>query len=151
MEKSTGCVIEYYEIDLREEDWTLDSDSIDEAELASCDLIMCQHLFGLPFRQERLFEVGRRSGVPILEDCVQSGSLFGRYTGDPRSDVVMYSGGLDKTPQCFGAGFGYFRDSHFGNHLYEKGPYFYDVRVTISSCSRWTTYVAIIIIISLLS
>ena len=30
MEKSVNCSIEYYEIDLKEEDWTLDSDMIDE-------------------------------------------------------------------------------------------------------------------------
>ena len=109
MEKSVNCSIEYYEIDLKEEDWTLDSDMIEEEDVASCDLIMCQHLFGLPFCQDKLFELGKKNNIPILEDCVQSGSLFGEYTGDPRSDVVMYSGGLDKTPQCFGAGFGYFR------------------------------------------
>jgi hypothetical protein len=46
---------------------------------------------------------------------VQSGSLFGKYKGDTRGDVVLYSGGLDKTPAaCFGAGFGYFRESAYG-------------------------------------
>ena len=73
MEKSMNCSIEYYQIDLREEDWTLDSDAIDEKEVASCDLIMCQHLFGFPFRQDRLLDLGKKNGVPILEDCVQSG------------------------------------------------------------------------------
>ena len=93
----------------------------------------------------------RRHNVPILEDCVQSGSLFGRYTGDPRSDVVMYSGGLDKTPQCFGAGFGYFRDSHFGNHLYEKRPYFNDICIltgfidTLNSLLRFASMAKVFI------
>jgi hypothetical protein len=31
----------------------------------------------------------------------------------------MYSGGLDKTPPCFGAGFGFFRKSTWGNDMYE--------------------------------
>jgi hypothetical protein len=55
-----------------------------------------------------------------VEDCVQSGSLFGKCKGDARGDVVLYSGGLDKTPACFGAGFGCFRDSAHGKMLYDR-------------------------------
>lgn len=120
MEKSMKCTIEFYEIDLKEDDWTLDQDSIDEKEIATCDLILCQHLFGLPFVQDKLFQLGNKYSIPVLEDCVQSGSLYGKYKGDARADIVMYSGGLDKTPQCFGGGLGYFRNTHFGNHFYQK-------------------------------
>ena len=120
MEKSLNCKIEFYEIDLKAEDWTMDQDSIDEQELVKCDMIMAQHLFGVPFQQDRLFELGRKHNIPILEDCVQSGSLFGKYRGDSRSDIVLYSGGLDKTPSCFGAGFGYFRKSEHGMDLFNK-------------------------------
>lgn len=120
MEKSMNCTIEFYEVDLKEEDWTLDHDSIDEKEIASCDLVLCQHLFGLPFTQDKLFELGKKYNIPILEDCVQSGSLYGKYRGNSKSDIIMYSGGLDKTPQCFGAGLGYFRNTEHGNHFFEK-------------------------------
>lgn len=120
MEKSMHCIIEFYEIDLKEDDWTLDQDSIDEKEISSCDLILCQHLFGLPLNQDRLIDLGKKYSIPVLEDCVQSGSLFGKYHGHPRSDIVMYSGGLDKTPQSFGAGLGYFRNTPAGNHFYNK-------------------------------
>ena len=120
MEKSLNCTIEFYEIDLKAKDWTLDQDSIDEQELVKCDVIIAQHLFGVPFQQERMFALGRKHNIPIVEDCVQSGSLFGKYRGDQRSDVVIYSGGLDKTPSCFGAGFGYFRKSEHGMDLFDK-------------------------------
>lgn len=120
MEKSIKCKIDFYEVDLKEEDWTLDDRDIDEAEFAKCDLVLCQHLFGVPFGQDKLFELGRKHNIPILEDCVQSGSLFSNYKGNPLSDMIMYSGGLDKTPQSFGGGFGYFRDTPNGNKLYKK-------------------------------
>jgi hypothetical protein len=126
MEKSMNCKVDFYEIDLHEDDWTLDEDSVDEAEFKTCDLVLCQHLFGYPFQQDKLFQLGKKHNIPILEDCVQSGSLFGKYKGNPLSDVIMYSGGLDKTPQCFGAGMGYFRDTRFGNNLYAKGSAFHE-------------------------
>jgi dTDP-4-amino-4,6-dideoxygalactose transaminase len=120
MEKSMNCKIDFYEIDLRQGDWVLDQDSIDEEELATCDLVMAQHIFGVPFAQSKLIELGRKHNIPVLEDCVQSGSMFGKYKGNASSDVVLYSGGLDKTPSCFGGGFGYFRDTQKGTWLYEK-------------------------------
>lgn len=120
MEKSMNCIIEFYEIDLKEDDWTLDQNSIDEEEIKTCDLILCQHLFGYPFAQDRLFELGNKYNIPVLEDCVQSGSMFGAYRGNKRADAVMYSCGLDKTPQAFGGGLGYFRNTPFGNHLFRK-------------------------------
>jgi hypothetical protein len=127
MEKSLKCSIQFYEVDLKEEDWTLDEDSIDEEEFSKCDMVMCQHLFGVPFGQDKFFELGKKHNIPIVEDCVQSGSLFGKYKGDARGDVVLYSGGLDKTPSCFGAGFGYFRESAHGEMLYEKCKKLHDV------------------------
>jgi dTDP-4-amino-4,6-dideoxygalactose transaminase len=120
MEKSMNCQIDFYEIDLKEDDWTFDEQDVDEEELAKCDLVLCQHLFGVPFPQDKLFQLGKKYGIPIVEDCVQSGSMFGTYKGNPLSDIVMYSGGLDKTPQCFGGGFGFFRKTPKGNHLYKK-------------------------------
>lgn len=120
MQKSLDCKIEFYEVDLKENDWTLDSKSINEEEFSKCDMVMCQHLFGVPFEQDKFFELGKKYNIPIIEDCVQSGSLFGKYKGNKDSDVVLYSGGLDKTPASFGAGYGYFRDSPNGNALYQK-------------------------------
>ena len=120
MEKSMDCKIEFYEIDLNEDDWTLNEQDIDEAEFAKCDLVLCQHLFGVPFAQGKLFQLGKKYNIPILEDCVQSGSMFGNYKGNSLSDIVMYSGGLDKTPQCFGGGFGLFRKTEHGGRLFQK-------------------------------
>ena len=115
-----GTKIDFYEIDLKEEDWNLDDGSILESEIKKCDLIFCVHLFGLPFNQDKLFELGTKYNIPVLEDCVQSGSMFGKYKGNPLSDVTIFSGGLDKTPQCFGAGFGFFRNTPNGKMLFDK-------------------------------
>jgi hypothetical protein len=120
MQKSLGCSIQFYEIDLKKDDWTLDENSINEEEFSKCDMVMCQHLFGVPFTQNKFWVLGKKYNIPIVEDCVQSGSLFGKYKGHQQSDVVLYSGGLDKTPACFGAGFGYFRDSAHGKSLYKS-------------------------------
>lgn len=126
MEKSMKCKIEFYEIDLNEDDWTLNQNDIDEEEFKKCNLVVCQHLFGYPYTQDKLLALGKKYNIPIMEDCVQSGSLFSKYKGNALSDVVMYSGGLDKTPQCFGAGMGYFRDTPHGNDLYRKCKAFHD-------------------------
>jgi hypothetical protein len=120
MQKSLGCNIEFYEVDLKWNDWTLNEESINEEEFSKCDMVMCQHLFGVPFQQSKFFELGKKYNIPIVEDCVQSGSLFGKYKGNKDSDVVLYSGGLDKTPASFGAGYGFFRDSQHGNDFFEK-------------------------------
>lgn len=115
----TNCTIEFYEVDLKDEDWTLNEDSVDEDELRRCDLLLCQNLFGLPLAHDKLVRLAKKHDIPIVEDCVQSGSLYGKYRGNADADVVMYSGGLDKTPSCFGAGFGFFKDTHWGNVLYD--------------------------------
>eukprot|EP01084_Bolivina_argentea_P099715 179215_1 len=109
--------IEFYEIDVNLEDWTLQQDTVRESEMRQCDLILCQNLFGVPLDQDVLWEMGRKLDIPILEDCVQSGSLFSSYKGHKLSDVVIWSGGLDKTPSCFGGGFGYFNNTKHGNAL----------------------------------
>jgi hypothetical protein len=47
--------------------------------------------------------------------------------GNPLSDVIMYSGGLDKTPRCFGAGMGFFRTAtSWGRKLYEESLAFHN-------------------------
>eukprot|EP01083_Nonionella_stella_P150244 478322_1 len=119
LELSENCTIEFYEIGLNPKDWTIDESQINEEEIRSCDLILCQHFFGVPFEQNVLFQLGHKFNVLILEDLVQSGSLFGKYRGHKFSDICLWSGGADKTPACFGAGFGYFRDTQHGNALYQ--------------------------------
>ena len=93
--------IEFYEIDLKPDDWSLDEAAMDEDQVRTCDLIFCQQFFGVPFAQNKLFEMGRKHNIPILEDCVQSGSLYGNYKGCPQADITIWSGGLDKTPSAF--------------------------------------------------
>ena len=124
IELSDACAIELYEIDFAVSDFTMDTFSMDEAQVASCDLILVQHLFGVPMPQSALFRLARKLRIPIVEDCVQSGSLFSKYQGNAASDVCFWSGGLDKTPSCFGGGFGYFKNSPHGNALYKVSHQF---------------------------
>lgn len=120
MVKPGECEIEYYEVDYKREDWTLDESTVDPEKVKDCDLIMCQHIFGVPLKQDIFWELGKKFNIPILEDCVQSGSLYGTYKGNPLSDIVMWSGGLDKTPSCLGGGLGCFRPTPHGTRLFQK-------------------------------
>jgi hypothetical protein len=119
MEKSMECRVEFYEVDFKSDDWTLDQDAVDEEEFKKCDMLFCQNIFGLPLEQDRLVKLAKKHHIPVLEDCVQSGSLFGKYRGHPQSDIVIYSGGLDKTPPCFGGGFGFFRNTTWGDEMFK--------------------------------
>jgi hypothetical protein len=110
--------VEYYEIDLIASDWTLNEATIDEAKIAECDLILCQNLFGVPLAQDKLFALGRKYNIPVMEDCVQSGSLFGQHKGHSLADFVVWSCGLDKTPACLGGGLGHFRSTPQGMRMY---------------------------------
>eukprot|EP00485_Elphidium_margaritaceum_P009822 CAMPEP_0202694308 /NCGR_PEP_ID=MMETSP1385-20130828/8197_1 /ASSEMBLY_ACC=CAM_ASM_000861 /TAXON_ID=933848 /ORGANISM="Elphidium margaritaceum" /LENGTH=388 /DNA_ID=CAMNT_0049350125 /DNA_START=128 /DNA_END=1291 /DNA_ORIENTATION=- len=117
MDESRNVHIDFYEIDLNASDCSLDTASVDEQQVSDCDLIICQHFFGVPLSQTVLFELGKKYDIPVLEDCVQSGSLFGQYKGHQQADVCIWSCGLDKTPSCFGGGLGYFANSKHGQQL----------------------------------
>lgn len=119
MELAENCIFDFYEIDFNKTDFTLNDKEIDESKISKCDLIICQHIFAVPLDQTILFKYGKKYNIPILEDCVQSGSLFGKYRGNQLSDIMIWSGGMDKTPSCFGGGFGYFNDTIHGNKLYK--------------------------------
>eukprot|EP00522_Entomoneis_paludosa_P007728 CAMPEP_0172439490 /NCGR_PEP_ID=MMETSP1065-20121228/460_1 /TAXON_ID=265537 /ORGANISM="Amphiprora paludosa, Strain CCMP125" /LENGTH=505 /DNA_ID=CAMNT_0013188177 /DNA_START=77 /DNA_END=1594 /DNA_ORIENTATION=- len=115
-----GDEIEFYEIDLDPVDWTVKHDQIQEAQIAQCHVIFHQNLFGVPLQQDKLLDLGRKLNLLIVEDCVQSGSMYGNYKGDARSDVVMWSGGFDKTPSCLGAGIGHYRPTPYGDAMFDS-------------------------------
>jgi dTDP-4-amino-4,6-dideoxygalactose transaminase len=142
MKAAGECEIEYYEVDLKPSDWTLDEHSVDEEQVKQCDLILCQHIFGVPFQQDIFFELGKRLDIPILEDSVQSGSLYGKYKGHPFSDVLVWSGGIDKTPSCLGGGFGCFRPSPHGARLYKKCQALHDGFKVDSFVDRFTSVIS---------
>lgn len=119
LHKPGECEIQYYEVDFRE-DYTLDQNSVDPVQVRQCDVIFCQHIFGVPLEQDIFWQLGQQYGIPVVEDCVQSGSLYGKYKGHPSSDIILWSGGLDKTPSCLGGGFAHFRNTKHGLRLYDK-------------------------------
>jgi hypothetical protein len=113
------ATIEFVQMDFHPLHWTLDAQSVDVEAFRSCDLILVQHVFGVPLPQDPLLELGKRYNIPVMEDCVQSGSLYGSYQGHPGADLTLWSGGLDKIPSCLGGGFAYFRNTPHGNKLYQ--------------------------------
>jgi hypothetical protein len=145
IEKSEGVVFQYCEVDFHSNDWSLNEDSVDEDEFKRCDLLICQHVFGVPFPYRRLPKLAKKYNIPILEDCVQSGSLPGNYRGLPESDIIMYSGGLDKTPPCFGAGFGFFRKTTWGNDMYQHCCVIHDALPVDTWQKRFVTCVLIML------
>lgn len=107
-------------------DFSLDFDTLEESEVEKCDLIIAQHFVGFPVAQIKLFDLAKKFDIPILEDLVQSGSLYSRYNTHEslgRShcpDVAVWSCGMDKIPSALGGGLGYFAKTQHGVRLFEK-------------------------------
>eukprot|EP00529_Nitzschia_sp_RCC80_P000974 CAMPEP_0113477068 /NCGR_PEP_ID=MMETSP0014_2-20120614/20010_1 /TAXON_ID=2857 /ORGANISM="Nitzschia sp." /LENGTH=547 /DNA_ID=CAMNT_0000370137 /DNA_START=56 /DNA_END=1699 /DNA_ORIENTATION=+ /assembly_acc=CAM_ASM_000159 len=142
--ESDNVKIEFYEIDFKShDDWTLQQELVDEQQFKSCDLLLVQHVFGQPMNHDKLVRLAKKYDIPILEDCVQSGSLFSKYRGYTESDIIMYSGGLDKTPPCFGGGFAMFRNTPHGNEFYDYCSAIHNVLPTDTWSSRFVTCITI--------
>lgn len=63
--------------------------------------ILVAHLFGSRMAMDPVFEVAGENGLVVIEDCAQA--FAGKdYTGDPRSEVRMFSFGPIKTATALG-------------------------------------------------
>jgi hypothetical protein len=92
MEASMNCVIEFYEVDLKEGDWTLDSDSIDENEIKSCDLIVSILLYRCLLKVWIYIQF--EFSLSFNSSCVNtfSGSLFRKtgYLNWERNSIFLF-------------------------------------------------------------
>jgi|APTNR8051073442_1049403.scaffolds.fasta_scaffold26281_2 perosamine synthetase len=72
--------------------------------------ILVAHLFGGRMDLDPVFEVAREHGLVVIEDCAQA--FAGKeYTGDPRSEVRMFSFGPIKTATALGGAVLFMKDA----------------------------------------
>jgi dTDP-4-amino-4,6-dideoxygalactose transaminase len=103
-----------YEADVLDVDRECRLEPVDPDRLQECDAVLITHVFGGRFDVDDLVAQANRLGVPVFEDCVQSG-FINRYPGHRGADVAVFSGGQDKVPVSFGGGLAVVRnDAVFG-------------------------------------
>ncbi len=71
-------------VDIDRETYNLDATRLEAAITPRTKAIMPVHLFGLPAEMEKISEIARAHGIPVIEDAAQSiGARFGdKYVGD---------------------------------------------------------------------
>ena len=75
-------------------------------------LIVAAHLFGARMDMDPVFEaVQGRGDIRVVEDCAQAFRGIDQYTGDPRSDISLFSFGSIKTASALGGAMARIQDS----------------------------------------
>jgi len=88
-------------VDIDPDTLAIDLDSLQQAISPRSRLILVAHLFGTRQPLADVLEIARQHHLLVAEDCAQA--FAGRhYTGDPRSDVTMFSFGPIKTATALG-------------------------------------------------
>ena len=103
---------------------------LDVAKLAPCPeqleriltprskVLVVAHLFGAVLDLDAVFDVARRHGLVIVEDCAQA--FDGQaYPGHPNADVSMFSFGPLKTATALGGGLIRLRDKQLADRMRE--------------------------------
>lgn len=77
------------------------AETLEAAITTRSKVLVVAHLFGCLIELDPLFELARRHGLTIVEDCAQT--FNGRqFTGHPEADVSMFSFGPLKTATALG-------------------------------------------------
>jgi len=71
--------------------------------------VVVVHLFGSRMDMGGILRVAEEHGLLVIEDCAQA-YIGDGYTGDPQSDVSLFSFGPIKTATALGGGILHFRD-----------------------------------------
>src|SRR6185369_9747418 len=88
-------------VDIDPDTLAIDLDSLQQAISPRSRVILVAHLFGTRQPLADVLEIARQHHLLVAEDCAQA--FAGRhYTGDPRSDVTMFSFGPIKTATALG-------------------------------------------------
>lgn len=93
-------------VDIDPVTWNIDPDAVERAITSRTKGIVPVHLYGQSADMERIMEIGRRHGVPVIEDAAQSiGAQYkdGRATG-AIGDVGCFSFFPSKNLGAFGDG-----------------------------------------------
>ena len=100
-----NCKVKYVYIKMNS-DYSFD-DIPDE--LSRCDVIILYHLWGFAYDFEKIINIAKESNIFVFEDLVQGGGMvpFSKdpFLGHEGSDIIVWSGALDKTISCLGNGF----------------------------------------------
>ena len=100
-----GCEIEYVFIKMDSE---YSFGDIPEG-ISKCDILILYHLWGFAYDFEKVIQVAKDSNVLVFEDLVQAGGMVPLsntpFLGHEESDIVVWSGALDKTISTIGNGF----------------------------------------------
>lgn len=89
---------------------SVNTTSLRAALTAKTKAILVAHLFGSRMAMDPVFEVATEHGLVVIEDCAQAFSGK-EYTGDPRSDVRMFSFGPIKTATALGGAVLFVKDT----------------------------------------
>ena len=91
--------------DIRQEDYTLDPEQIEEKITARTRAILPVHIFGAPCRMEEITAIAARHGLRVVEDCAQAhGARFeGRNVG-ALGEMGCFSFYPGKNLYAFGVG-----------------------------------------------
>lgn len=65
--------------------------------------VVITHAFGRAFDINTIVRWAKEHNITVFEDAVQA-QMFPIYKGHPLTDIVVFSGGLDKIPSSFGGG-----------------------------------------------
>ena len=100
-----GCEIKYVFIKMDSE---YSFGDIPE-DISKCDILILYHLWGFAYDFEKLIQVAKDSNILVFEDLVQAGGMVPfsdtPFLGHEGSDILVWSGALDKTISTIGNGF----------------------------------------------
>ena len=90
-------------VDLDMRTLEIKSAALEKAITPNTRLIVAAHLFGARMDMEPVFKaVKKRHDIRVAEDCAQAFRGIDQYTGDPRSDISLFSFGSIKTASALG-------------------------------------------------
>jgi len=78
--------------DIKYNDFTIDPDSVEKKITSKTKAIICVHYAGNACDMERLWDIGRRYNLPVIEDCAHA--LGSKYNGNPvgsQGDIACFS------------------------------------------------------------
>jgi len=90
-------------IDLTIDDLAPSLEKIEAAITSKTKAIVVAHLFGGIIDLDKISEVAQRHNILLIEDCAQSFYSVS-YSGNPKSDISMFSFGTIKTATALGGG-----------------------------------------------
>lgn len=78
--------------DIQYNDFNIDPDSIEERITEKTKAIICVHYAGNPCNMDRIWDIGRKHKLPVIEDCAHAlGSKYnGKFVGS-QGDIACFS------------------------------------------------------------